>query len=227
MKDQDIKVEKKAHNEGFTYSHPSFGMVKISRGSGLKAPLFGSEIEHGSHVSITVSHAEVTQDLGRNWYFSNGIITEAILSPVQYADLISNPNTEGVPCTIRSTETDGYIKYKPIETVTEHVESVVEEKLSEMNDRVSNIYSDVSSILDKKGALNKSDKESIKQLISKLHADLGSNMDFYQRSHKEALNKQVLEAKSEIEAVVLDAKLKLGERALNNAEAVKLLLNDK
>ena len=102
--DEDIKREEAGgHRDGgFQYSHPCFGMIRISRQSGGDGrKLFGSEIETNNTIAITISEANVTQDLGRNWYYDHTILTEISMSPVQYAELISNPNTQGSPCTIK------------------------------------------------------------------------------------------------------------------------------
>ncbi|MFM9815939.1 hypothetical protein ACKI16_46630, partial [Streptomyces scabiei] len=81
-----------------------------------KEQLFGSNTNSNSIISIKISNAEVRQDLGRNWYYDTNVITEINMTTIQYAEMISSPNTSGVPCTIKRTEKLGLIKYKPIDT---------------------------------------------------------------------------------------------------------------
>lgn len=93
--DEQVKVQKGSkglgNGEDVTYTHPSYGMARFSRISGQFKEMFGSEVENTSAVTLTVGKAQVTQDFGDNWYYMYNTVCEVQFSPIQYAELISNP----------------------------------------------------------------------------------------------------------------------------------------
>lgn len=225
--DEDIKCTDISHREGKNYTHPSYGMVRVARQSGGNStPLFGAEIESNSQMAIEISTASVTQDLGRNWYYSKDIIVEAILSPVQYAELISNPNTQGSPCTLRYTQDKGHILYKGIETQTQHVESHIKQRVADLKKSISNIKNSAETILSKKTPLNKKDKESVLKLITNLVVEFNSNLPFYEKCFTENLSKQKSEARAEVESYLAHAVTQTGLKALEDPEVLALVLKD-
>lgn len=225
--DEEIQCTKSSIEEGKKYIHPSYGMVRVARQSGGNStPLFGAEIESNSQICIEISTADVTQNLGTNWYHSVDTICEVIMSPVQYAELISNPNTQGMPCTVKYTESKGTIVYKGIETKTQYVENRLEERVSKLKEGITNIHGLAKTILDKKTPLNKSEKGEVLGLISKLVTEFNSNLPFYEKCFKENLNKQKSEAKVEVESYLAHAINQAGLKALESPEVLALVLKD-
>ena len=226
--DEEITVvDKKDHHRGVAYSHPCFGMIHINRINGCASKLFGSEIEVSNTMRISVEETEVTQDLGRNWYFGHKRIIEVELSPNQYAELISNPNTQGSPCTVRYRADKGQIVPRHIDTVTKYVESEIEKDLSGFSERSSNDLKDINEILGRKGALKVSDRNDISRMINKLVQDLNSNLPFYRDSVLESIDKAKIEAKTEVDSFVAHAIQSAGVAALNDERIVELLLDNK
>lgn len=225
MLDVDIKKEE-SNRDGWKYSHPSFGRVRIGHCTG-DVHLFGSEVRTHSFVSLTVSECEVTQDLGRNWYYSNTEIVEAWMTPVQYAEMIASPNTEGVPCTIRARCDKGHIVPKNIDTVTEFTRSEIERKANSIHKRVLTLSKQVSEILNQKGTVKKTDKEAVISLVNKIAQDIGSNFKFQEECVKESIERSVVEAKAEIDYHINHAVTRLGIDALKSPEAIKLIMSKK
>ena len=66
MHSEDIKVvNKDRHLGGTTYTHPSYGMISVSRYTGgSKEPKFGSEIPGDGGIRLAIEEADVTQKLG-------------------------------------------------------------------------------------------------------------------------------------------------------------------
>lgn len=219
MYDEDIKTEDKSTSSigGLEHSHESFGMVSVSRvSSSHPQKLFGSEVGTNNLMKLTVSKASVNQNLGRNWYHSKDDIVEVYLTPVQYAEMISSPNTQGVPCTINYSIEHGPIKSKNIDTVTQHVESVIDEKLSNFKEEAAKSLKEINQLLNKKGTINKSERESIFNLANKLTAELTSSIPFYEKSVKESIEKAKLEAKVEIDSHITHAITNAGINSINN-----------
>ena len=108
-------------------SHPSYGMVSISRCQSSGTVLHGSDIPHNSIISIEIAKGAVARDLNRNWHVRDGEIIRIDLSPVQYAELISNMNTQGVPCTLKWIKGQGTIENPP---QLENVQNFLNQKLT-------------------------------------------------------------------------------------------------
>ena len=108
---------------------------------------------------------------------------------------------DGVPCTIRYTEKDGYIP-----AIAENV-SKREQFRNEFSSTISKAMEQVQEEID---AIQKSldDKKSLgvkdrKEIISKLRHvkyNIGSNLDFCVKQFDEQMDKTTMEAKGEIEA---------------------------
>lgn len=224
LHDTEIK-SKPSRDGGMTHTHPSFGMIKVSRGSCTPPQrYFGAEHKSDTFYSITISKAQVTQDLGQNWFFGYKSITHVEMTPLQYVELITNPNTEGVPCTIKTTQELGCIQYRPIEEMTQVIKSAADKEMDDLKNRVENIESEVSQILNQKGTLKKADRERLSSLVGALRRTMSSTLPFYRKQFDEALERKKQEAKSEISATIEHAKTTLGSAVLEDPETFKFLL---
>ena len=82
--------------------HESYGKISIHRiQNGNAQRLFGSDVKHHNTIQIEIKQCSVDRHLNEEWYYGENILAEIELSPVQFAEAITNMNTEGVPCTIR------------------------------------------------------------------------------------------------------------------------------
>jgi hypothetical protein len=230
--DEKVKVEEgKSHHEkgSLVYTHPSYGMVSISRGtcSGEGEHLFGAKHPSSSVISLTISKASNTQNLGSNWYYDYETVTKVQMTPVQYAELISNPNTQGVPCTIRYNDSEGHIKYRPHPTELDYIETKIKSGLDELDSKLETKKSRAKEILSRKGSLKKVDKEELLKILINMDSEIQSNIPFYKEQMKKSLDKMVMEANSDIESLVSSVQTKLGKAVLDKPETLRLLLSDK
>lgn len=201
------EVERVVEEEGTsmereTFKHPAFGMIGFSRISGGENTLFGSSIKHNDRIMLKIKHGEHDRHLHNDWYSGHGLIIEVEMSYSQFAECISTMNLgDGVPCTIRYTEKDGYIP-----AIAENL-SKREQFRNEFSSTISKAMKQVQEEID---AIQKSldDKKSLgvkdrKEIISKLRQvkyNIGSNLDFCVEQFDEQMDKTTLEAKGEIEA---------------------------
>ena len=210
-----------------THTHPCFGLVSIHRVTGDRQGLFGTELEMSNTIRLTIQEAQVTQDLAHHWYFGKNELIEIEMSPVQYAELISNPNTQGTPCTIRYRNDLGSIAYKSIDTLTQHIESRLDKKLGEYAQNAEDDLQKILDVLNKPKALNKSDRGEIYTLVNTMKSRLVSSVPFHVQSAFGSINKAKAEAKAEVDSFITHAITKAGVKALQDPEALKLLLEDR
>lgn len=180
--------------------HPCYGMLGFSRRSGGAAPLFGSSIKHRDTIYMTLKHGELGRHLNNDHYFGKGVIAEVEMSYSQFAEAIAAMNVgDGVPCTIRFTEKDGYVKDRPFVSKQEQFEQEFADHLSDIKQEASNTIDEVKEIFGKK-SIGKGDKEQILKKIEHLAMQISSNTEFVYRQFNEQMDKTVMEAKGEIEA---------------------------
>lgn len=229
-KQHDVEITKEVETsprDGVRYTHPSYGMISVSRQSGGdEEPLFGSEVGSSTRMSITISKASVIQDLGQNWYSDNQVITEIIMSPIQYAEMISNPNTQGMPCTIKYTQELGSIKYRGVDTQTQYVESKLETEVSNLKKVTNGLGGKVDAILSQKGIIRKSDREAISSLVSELTRFMSDKLPFYEKCLGEQIDRMKAEARTEIDGYMTHTIMKTGLRALQNPETLALIMKE-
>ena len=228
--DEPITIEEGAshHRDALTYKHPSYGMVHLSRQtcSGVGETLFGAKHPSTTIMSLTIEKAQNTQEISKNWYYGYEDVTEILMTPVQYAELISNPNTSGVPCTIKYTSKDGHIKYKPHATEVEHVEVKIKERLDKLSGEVKGKKAEAVEILSRKGTLKKAEKEELIRLIQNIDQDMQNNIPWYKEQMAKSIDSMVMEANSDIESLVANVQTKLGKKLLDNPEALGILLGN-
>lgn len=228
--DEPITIEEGAshHHDALTYKHPSYGMVHLSRQtcSGEGVSLFGAKHPSTTVMSLTIEKAQNTQEISKNWYYGYEDVTEILMTPVQYAELISNPNTSGVPCTIKYTSKEGNIIYKPHATEIEHAEVKIKESLDKLSGEIKGKKDQAVEILQRKGTLKVSDRNHLIQLIQNIDQDMQGNIPWYKEQMAKSIDSMVMEANSDIESLVANVQTKLGKKLLDNPEALGILLGN-
>lgn len=83
------------------FRHESYGNLNIYRSTGSKRALFGSDLKQGNTINLEISLSELTRGISNDWYYPYEKLIQIEMSPVQFAEAITNMNTSGVPCTIK------------------------------------------------------------------------------------------------------------------------------
>lgn len=205
---------------GEQYSHPSYGLIRVNRCQGSQQH-FGSDVDASTSMRLTISEANVTHNLGRSWYHDNKMVTEVNMTAVQYAEMISSPNTQGVPCTITYRNDIGHITYRPPTDQIDMIEAEVKQCFDKAKQKNAAVQDEVKELFQKK-SLNKNDKEVILNLIRGLSNDITNSLPFYLDSADEILERKVMEAKTEAEAYMEHLRVQVGEYVLNNPDVLKL-----
>ena len=217
---EDVRVDDRRGTsplEDIVYSHPSYGLIQISRiSSNRNHSLFGSSINHKHTIKLVIYKARKHRSLSRDWYMENGIpIIEVEMSAAQFAEAITSLNVgSGVPCTIRSIE-DSFIDFAPEKTKTEEHSDEYERELNRSVERLRESKKTIDAILNKK-SINKGDKKTISSALGDFISFATSNSLFYKQQFDEQMEKTIQEAKSEIESFVINTSTKLGIKAMKD-----------
>lgn len=193
-------------------THPSFGMINISRVSG-QARLFDSPFEHQHYIKMTISRADRTRgDLHETSIDPNEQLIEVGMSETQFAHLITTFNMhQGTPCTI--SRLDGKIVNEPpADKTKEHFAHEAREHFTHL--------AEMSQELEKLTNLSPKDvkadqRERMRFLSLKIHQELTGNIDFFHERFQESMDKVVVSAKAEIQAHVMNMIQKTGLESLS------------
>jgi len=201
--------------------HPAFGQVLVSKryhGGGCR--LYGTPLEfHPTTVYITVKRSERIHGLSQDRYHGHGLpLIEIELSAAQFTEMLMGMNEgDGVPCTIRATESDHMVPAIPNEDKNE-VERIEEEftkSMSELDDKVAKMKERAKEILDQP-RLKKADKEELLLLIGRVQRFYWDHSPFVMKSFREGVQKGVNTAKRELDSFVSVMAQKTGIKALRD-----------
>jgi hypothetical protein len=226
--DEPVQVTKEESPfNGFNYSHPSYGRAVFHRTSGSDRPLYGSDLKHGNTIQFTLESSSCRQDLGRNWFGGGDMIAEVEFSQIQFAELLTNMNTEGVPCTIRYRADMGRINFAEMSKAIDYVEDKIDKLVNSQASDLKRTKAEIDEILERKGTMKKADKDRVQKLSSILVGLSQRSLPFYADSAIEIIGRSKAEAKASIEAHQQHLITTLGVAALQDKEVINKLLGDK
>lgn len=185
-----------------TTTHPSYGLIGLSRRSGSISPLFGSNIQHSQTITLTIKRAEHKRHLNNDFIHGREQLIEIELSGAQYAELVSSFNIgDGVPCTIRQYDKHLYPD-PPYESPVDIFQREFSAKMKNLGKECASVVEDSVKMLKEKSNITKSDRDFLMNSIEKLVMEISSNTPFISQQFIESMEKTVSQAKTEIETFV-------------------------
>lgn len=183
--------------------------------------MFGSDLEHGQHIRLTIKHAVMHRDSSHDWTFARELIAQVSLTHNQFAELITSPNRgDGVPCTLNYIAVPGS-KLQDVPGINK-IKSKADVFRAEIKSSTKQQIEKLQKEIDALGAAIDAGTVSKKQLREMHHSmsctvgNLPSNMEFVVGQAEEALEKAVVSAKTDIEAYIGHAINRLGVDAANS-----------
>jgi len=213
-----------------TEKHPSYGLVGLHRvNHGGPGKLFASRlINHPTTILLRIHQAKVVHDLSKDWIYADNHgmpHIEVELSPAQFSTMLTTMNVgDGVPCTIRYCR-DG--KVTRVEDVPEDhtaeqnkIYKGFTKQLDEFLGSIDERQERLKELLNKKGKLNKAEREEIFNLSDGLFRFFWDHAPFILKSFEESAEKVASEAKSQVDHFVTSALTKLGLERLKDRFAI-------
>jgi hypothetical protein len=202
-------------------THESYGMIQISRVSGGSSALFGSSIKHQHKIRLSIHNAYVKRDLHQDWYNAElRSIVEVEMSLTQFAEAITSMNTTGVPVTLRYVN-DKRMEDCPFTDKRQQFENELKRKMQELS-RKLDVLNGLAEGLVAMKAPSKGDRENLLKEVNRVRQDIADSLPFVYSQFNEQMDKTVLEAKGEFEALVGQTIHSLGLQALK-AEDLRML----
>ena len=184
-------------------THESWGMIGASHCTCNSRKFFQSDVPCHNLISITIKQAEKHRDLSRDWVMGKKTICEVYLTPMQWAEMLTNMNYgDGVPCTIRYTESNGLTDFKEepskLDLVLEETDSTIDKGVSILGELKENLQ----QLLADKKLSRKAYDELTHNLARAVDCLGGNSIDFLKRSAKEEIEKMTVEAKANINSFI-------------------------
>lgn len=189
--------------------HPAFGSITAHRISTTPgAVLFDSEIRHTYFVRVTIAPMMRKRDLNRDWLHSESHpLLEVDMSEAQWASFVSSMNTSGVPCTVRTKETDQFVPGLPFDARLALSAKETREAAHRAFDGIKEAM-DALENLDAKAGV-KARKEAMRRLHYAIE-NAPKNVEFAAKSLTEHTENVVQKARADIEAMVVTHAQQLG-----------------
>ena len=197
--------------------HESYGMIGISSISGTSRHLFGSSIQHGHTIEIKLSECTKEREYQREHYYASKVLARIEMSAAQFANFMTSMNiNDGVPCTIRHIVGDKEIRENPPDiNFKKQANKELNQSMRKLGNDLKELKDVSEKILSKKGALKKAEKAELLRSIESVRCELDSNIPFIHECFNEAVEKTVMEAKSEIDASLQQFQLQMGKKNIS------------
>lgn len=207
---------------GEEHTHPAFATIQASRVSG-QANLFGSNVGHSGFVKVQIQGATMCRD-GYSERISGSVdsYAEVWLSEAQWVAFISRMNVGTcTPCTLRHYGgPDGKVFCPQLpdpERTEERMDGRIDElhaaKIAAITEKSQEIESICESLPAKKHA-------AILDAVGMMTQHLEANHVYAAKTLREFKEKEVTEARVEIDAMLTDAVGRLGLQSLQQLGAV-------
>lgn len=182
----------------YTEQQDCFAMVSASRITSSGQHLFGSEIKHNSLICLRIKECHHARRGTSESYHDGNIITEVYLTPLQWAEMLTNMNTLGVPCTLTFSQDKGKVKpYNPIKSLIDETYDYSQKAMQseELNKRVQDVRDYIND-----SRLSKKAKEELRVKLDVAFTHLESNARYFATRFSESATRIVTESKAAVEA---------------------------
>lgn len=204
---KQVPVQIRKVDDEIVESHPSFGMVSVSRYTCVPAQhFFGSAIAHNAGVSLTVSKASKHRNLSSNFYFEDDELIEINMTEAQFAELMCSFNSSGVPCTLNHVNRHAANTYAEISVPPCPERNERKEIESEFKREMKNLSTGLQDLIDKarmfqtKPSINRQDRKEFLAIAETLQRKIDSCLPFIHSQFNEAMDSVLVHAKADLES---------------------------
>lgn len=184
--------------------HPSYGMVSINRTqSSHPTPCFGSPILHRHTMRLKISKARLHRSHHEDRFYPDDTLIEVEMTPQQFTDMLTTPNSMGTPVTIRQINQES-VETTPFISKLDQFETELKEKVKSTHADTKRKMRNIAEMLTSEKALGKKDREHMVKLIESINMEIENNFPFLQSQMIEEMGRVVGEAKASISAFLQD-----------------------
>lgn len=204
-----------------TREHPSYGVVAIARTQMTPTTLFGSSIKHQHGIILEVKRAVVERALSEDWIHGRETIVEVILTPSQFADMITSTGLgDGTPCTLRAVN-GKLIESDEIPSKRAEFKQEFDQAMTDVAKESKQALQEADNLL-QRDRITKGDVRRLRDSLYKIEQELRSNLGFITDQFQRQIEKSVVEAKANVEAFVETVARQTGLNALKSSAQLHL-----
>jgi hypothetical protein len=190
---------------------PHYALVGLYRQHGTPKRYFGSELKHQETIALRISRCRVIRDLHQEWYHPREELIEVVITPNQFAALLTTMNVgSGVPCTLSFLQGEGHI---PGASEEEPPQAVYVEEFQQDCRQIARGMDDLIRTIEETPMTAKARKMLLDKAQG-VRRHLGSNMPFVLSQFQEKMEHVVADGKAAIEAFVTGMVQRTGWEAL-------------
>lgn len=227
MKAQTITPIVTENNDETLTNHPAFGLVSVNRLHSSGTRLFASDLVHREVITMTFHEAEQLEQDGDIRYRRtrrSGPLLSVSLSPAQWAAMITSFGMgDGVPCTLKSIRTDGYVDLPHVghvESTRERYDRQIQEATRRQLDKLNEQMAGLAELV-AKGKASKRELAEVYSGLSIVIDNLPGNLSFTTELIQESMDKIVASGKAELEATALGVATRLGIKEISRLAALE------
>lgn len=175
-------------------THPSYGVVQVSRVSG-NTLLFNTNFTHHNFVSLSISTADMTRSISRDWIQPKRTIIEVFLSQAQWVSMLSSAGVgEGTPCTI------SYMEGEQVPKISRQISrrEQFKEGMKSTFDKAFKALSKLEDLIEELG-LSKIKKDKLLQEVTTSKLNIAENISYVMETFEEHIEESIEAIKVEIE----------------------------
>jgi hypothetical protein len=205
-------------DDGVSETHPAYCVAHVTHWTATPGyRLFGSDLIHGSGVTLRFHEARMHRGLSSDTTFAGRGILEVDLSHSQWANLISSSMGRNVPCTI-TERIEGQYKSTPMIAMPEATKKEVhgEEMAAALKRQLEGIQAQIAALgahLENGGG--KKELREIHKNLLRMAGQLPGSVQFVYDQFAEATEDVVHQAKTEIDGYVNGVVHALGLKSLS------------
>jgi hypothetical protein len=197
--------------------NPSYqAQLSISRATGGRRAFYGSKVLHDSFIVLELRESKVSRDLGQEHFSPGKIIAKVEMSSIQFADLITNMNTTGVPVTINQL---GDVRYELPKLESVNPIKQIREDQKEVDDRVKMRIDEVKNSMkqytDKGKPVPIKVAKELQNLLESVNYNYDEDRKFYADQAQRNVDTMLNEAKAAVESHITHRALELGFKPEN------------
>jgi hypothetical protein len=207
---------------GAVESHPSYGMIGISRVTGQASGLFGSDITHNNFVMIRIyGHGERERVPGHDFYRagSGALVASIAMTEMQFAHMITSLNSGDTPCTLRHANGVAipYAESTDTKMIVDHAKADLEKQLESVLTSISKAVASLDAMAEGSAPASKTRLKELSREIRIVTQNLPSNLDYLQQEVGTAMDKIHTEALASTEAHINSTIRDIGLQALQHS----------
>ena len=205
-------------------THPAFGMISLSRVSCTPAAnLYGSSIKHGNFITLRISKGHRTTSIYRDWYSADESIVEVCLSGTQLGDMLTNMNCgDGVPVTINRIGHESIPDIADESNLKTESNTQLKEQLNKAFEVSEQLMKSAETLLNSSTPLKKDEKKELLWKLEQIRRSMTSSIIFAGECFDKKVDKQISEARGEIECYLSNRITNAGLQALGGIPLVQI-----